>query len=114
MAKKSGFFSGRAEVLEAENEMNGTSADPGLDEQILSVGSTTWSPEQAEQYIDWRIQVVDAEISKLRSRLDDLVSVRKRWLAVTGGRSKVAITTGNGSTNGHATNGHATNGHSPA
>ena len=53
--------------------------------------------EQTEQYIDWRLQVVDAGIAKLRKELEDLIGARKRWLAVTGGRSKI---NGNGGTNG--------------
>lgn len=106
MARKSGMF-GRAEVLEASGEMDGQehqlANDLGLDQQLLSVGSTDWSPEQTEQYIDWRVQVVDAEISKLRKQLEDLMGARKRWLAVTGGRSKINGNgiTGNGGTNGH-------------
>jgi uncharacterized damage-inducible protein DinB len=63
----------------------------------LTIGSTDWSPEQTEQYIDWRLQNLDAEIAALRSQLDELTALRKRWLAVTGGRSKM---NGNGGTNG--------------
>lgn len=72
-------------------------------EQLIFTGSTDWSPEQAEHYIDWRIQQIDSDISRLRQQLDDLTATRKRWLAVTGGRSKM-FATGNGSGNGHATN----------
>jgi len=71
--------------------------DMPLKEQVLFTGSSDWTPEQAEHYIDWRIQSVDSEIARLRQQLDDLIAARKRWLAVTGGRSKVF---GNG--NGHA------------
>ena len=66
-----------------------------LKEQVIFTGSTDWSPEQAEHYIDWRIQAIDSEIARLRQQLDDLTGVRKRWLAVTGGRSKM-FTNGNG------------------
>src|SRR5229473_2087280 len=38
---------------------------------------------------------VDIDIARLRQQLDDLIASRKRWLAVTGGRSKV-FATGNG------------------
>ena len=72
--------------------------DLPLKEQVIFTGSSDWTPEQAEHYIDWRIQSVDSEISRLRQQLDDLIASRKRWLAVTGGRSKVFS---NG--NGHAT-----------
>jgi hypothetical protein len=98
---------GRAEVLEAAAELGQDQPvnDLGLEEQLLSVGSTDWSPEQTEQYIDWRVQVIDAEISKLRKQLEDLMGARKRWLAVTGGRSKIGGsgtgTSSNGGTNGH-------------
>jgi hypothetical protein len=38
-------------------------------------------------------------VAKLRQQLDDLTAMRRRWLAVTGGRSKV-FAPGNGSGNG--------------
>ena len=66
-----------------------------MKEQVIFTGSTDWSPEQAEHYIDWRIQLIDTEIARLRQQLDDLTGVRKRWLAVTGGRSKM-FSNGNG------------------
>src|SRR6267154_1553591 len=71
--------------------------DMPLKEQVIFTGSTDWSPDQAEHYIDWRIQCIDTDIARLRQQLDDLIASRKRWLAVTGGRSKVFA---NG--NGHA------------
>ena len=71
--------------------------DMPLKEQVIFTGSSDWTPEQAEHYIDWRIQCVDSEIARLRQQLDDLITARKRWLAVTGGRSKVfGISNGNG------------------
>jgi len=74
-----------------------------LKEQMIFTGSSDWSPEQAEHYIDWRIQCVDSEIARLRQQLDDLIASRKRWLAVTGGRSKMFNNGGgNGNGNGHA------------
>lgn len=115
MQKKLGVFGPRNEVVEAlqaSSDQNSPkhSHDGSVPEQALSVGSTDWSPEQAEQYIDWRLQNLDAEIARLRSQLDDLTVMRKRWLAVTGGRSKlngngISISSngngnGNGSTNG--------------
>ncbi|HEX9705002.1 MAG TPA: hypothetical protein VGA20_07115 [Gemmatimonadales bacterium] len=68
-----------------------------LKEQVLFTGSVEWTPEEAEHYIDRRIQLLELEISRVRERLDDLIGARKRWLAVTGGRSKMFA---NG--NGHA------------
>ena len=71
--------------------------DMPLKEQVIFTGSSDWTPDQAEHYIDWRIQCVDSEIARLRQQLDDLIASRKRWLAVTGGRSKVfGISNGNG------------------
>jgi hypothetical protein len=66
-------------------------------EQVIFTGSVEWTPEEAEHYIDRRIQLLDLEIARVRERLDDLIGMRKRWLAVTGGRSKMYA---NG--NGHA------------
>ncbi|HKW42016.1 MAG TPA: hypothetical protein VJN39_12270 [Gemmatimonadales bacterium] len=78
--------------------------EPPLREQVIFTGSTDWTPDQAEHYIDWRIQQIDTEIARLRQQLDDLTSTRKRWLAVTGGRSKMFATgNGNGNGNGHTT-----------
>jgi hypothetical protein len=108
MARKLGVFGGRAEVIEALDAAEGStgngsnhSANPDLSEQVLTVGSTDWSPEQTEQYIDWRLQTLDTEIAGLRSQLEDLTALRKRWLAVTGGRSKMNGN-GNGGSNGSA------------
>jgi len=71
--------------------------DVSFKEQVIFTGSTDWTPDQAEHYIDWRIQSVDTDIARLRQQLDDLIAQRKRWLAVTGGRSKVfGVTNGNG------------------
>jgi len=67
-----------------------------LKEQVLFTGLLRLDPGTAEHYIDWRIQCVEfGKSPRLRQQLDDLIAARKRWLAVTGGRSKV----GNG--NGH-------------
>ena len=64
-------------------------------EQLVFTGPADWTPDQAEQYIDWRIHLVDANVAKLRQQLDDQIAMRRRWLAVTGGRSKVSPS-GNG------------------
>jgi hypothetical protein len=74
-------------------------------ERLIFTGPGDWTPEQAEQYIDWRIQQVDAEVARLRQQLDDHTAMRRRWLSVTGGRSKVLGGNGNGNGNG--------NGHDP-
>lgn len=93
--------------LKTEAPEGAMATDAPLKEQVIFTGSSDWTPEQAEHYIDWRIQQVDSEIARLREQLNDLTGARKRWLAVTGGRSKM-FANGNGNGNG-ATNG-ATNG----
>ena len=71
MARKLGVFGPRAEVLEAMNgsgngsEPEGAKHEGSLSEQMLTSGSTDWTPEQTEQYIDWRLQNLDAEIAAL-------------------------------------------------
>src|SRR5437660_12808160 len=83
-------------------------------ERLVVTGPADWTPDQAEQYIDWRIQLVDAHVAKLRQQLDDLTAMRRRWLAVTGGRSKVFGTgngSGNGSGNGNSNGNGNGNGH---
>ncbi len=82
-----------------EREDVRVSPDVSLKEQVIFTGSSDWTPDQAEHYIDWRIQLVDTEIAKLREQLNDLTGARKRWLAVTGGRSKMFA---NGNANGNA------------
>jgi len=82
-----------------EREDVRVSPDVSLQEQVIFTGSSDWTPDQAEHYIDWRIQLVDTEIAKLREQLNDLTGARKRWLAVTGGRSKMFA---NGNANSNA------------
>ncbi len=79
------------------------SPDGAAREQLIFTAPADWSPDQAEQYIDWRIQQVDGQVAKMRQQLEDLTALRRRWLAVTGGRSKVLGNgSGNGSSNGSA------------
>lgn len=104
MVKKLGVFGPRNEIVEAlqgNHQGSQASHEPVVPSQTLSVGSTDWTPDQAEQYIDWRLQNLDGEIANLRAQLDERLAMRKRWLAVTGGRSKI----GNGSGNGNGSNG---------
>lgn len=75
---------------------------------LVYAGPAEWTPDQAEQYLDWRIHQVDTQVAQLRQQLDDLIAMRKRWLAVTGGRSKMlpngngsSTSNGNGNGNGH-------------
>ena len=94
LAAKAGAVDGESAI---EREGLKLAQDMPLKEQVIFTGSTDWTPDQAEHYIDWRIQSIDTDIARLRQQLDDLIASRKRWLAVTGGRSKVFA---NG--NGHA------------
>ena len=93
----------KVDVLEREEVQLRQDVAPR--EQLVFTGPADWTPDQAEQYIDWRIHLVDADVARLRQQLDDLTAMRRRWLAVTGGRSKVF---GNGNGNGNG------NGHDPA
>ena len=90
----------KVDVLERQDlqvRQDGASKD-----RLIFTGPADWTPDQAEQYIDWRIQLVDADVARLRQQLDDLTAMRRRWLAVTGGRSKVfGNGNGNGNGNGH-------------
>lgn len=105
MVKKLGVFGGRNELVEAMHEQ-----DVVPPPQTLAVGSTDWTPDQAEQYIDWRLQNLDTEIAALRGQLDERLALRKRWLAVTGGRSKIGNGNGSSNGNGHSNGNGALNG----
>src|SRR2546428_11170289 len=101
MVRKVEMLAAKAGAVEGEGalEREGLklAQDMPLKEQVIFTGSSDWTPEQAEHYIDWRIQSVDSEIARLRTQLDDLIASPKRWLPVTGGRSKgFGIPTGNG------------------
>jgi hypothetical protein len=110
MVKKLGVFGPRNEIVEAlQGNHQGSQApqEAVVQPQTLSVGSTDWTPDQAEQYIDWRLANLDGEIANLRAQLDDRLALRKRWLSVTGGRSKIGngIGNGNGTATGNGSNG---------
>jgi len=101
MARKVEMLAVKADAVEGEavlaREGLKLAEDMPLKEQVIFTGSSDWTPDQAEHYIDWRIQCIDSDIARLRQQLDDLIASRKRWLAVTGGRSKVfGISNGNG------------------
>ena len=101
MARKVEMLAVKADAVEGEavlaREGLKLAEDMPLKEQVIFTASSDWTPDQAEHYIDWRIQCIDSDIARLRQQLDDLIASRKRWLAVTGGRSKVfGISNGNG------------------
>src|SRR2546429_9511703 len=87
----------KVDILQHEDLPLG--ANHESNERLVFTGPADWTPDQAEQYIDWRIQLVDAHVAKLRQQLDDLTAMRPRWLAVTGGRAK-AFGPGDGRRNG--------------
>jgi hypothetical protein len=48
----------------------------------------TATPDQVEELIDARVARFDEEIAKLLAQVEELRADRKRWLGVTGGRSR--------------------------
>src|SRR5256886_14227632 len=84
LATKAGAVEGEGAV---EREGLKLAEDVSFKEQVIFTGSTDWTPDQAEQYIDWRIHSGDTDIARLRQQLDDLSPQRKSWLAVTARRS---------------------------
>src|SRR2546428_10189838 len=83
---------GRKEVLEKMDVFEAQDAQLRQEveskDRLIFTGPADWSPEQAEQYIDWRIHLVDADVTKLRQQLDALTAMRRRWPALTGGQAK--------------------------
>jgi len=63
LAAKAGAVDGEGAV---EREGLKLAQDMPLKEQVIFTGSSDWTPDQAEHYIDWRIQCVDTEIARLR------------------------------------------------
>src|SRR5256885_2374799 len=101
MVRKGEMLATKAGAVEGEGglEREGLklAQDMPLKEQVIFTGSSDWTPDQAEHYIDWRIQCVDSEIARLRQQLDYLIAYRNGWRAVTGGGSRgFGIANGNG------------------
>src|SRR2546428_12981311 len=44
--------------------------------QVIFTGSTDWTPDQAEHYIDWRIQTGDTATAQRRHHPDDRTAPR--------------------------------------
>ncbi|HYT99698.1 MAG TPA: hypothetical protein VEK85_04940 [Gemmatimonadales bacterium] len=106
----------KVDVIEHEElKLLGDGVERGVErkERLVFTSPSDWSPEQTEQYLDWRIHLVDAEITKLRQQIEDQSSLRRRWLTVTGGRSKLVGSSNGGSGNGGSGNGGSGNGHEP-
>jgi len=58
LAAKAGAVEGDSAI---EREGLKLAQDMPLKEQVIFTGSTDWSPDQAEHYIDWRIQCIDTD-----------------------------------------------------
>src|SRR2546422_4344538 len=86
LAAKAGAVEGESAI---EREGLKLAQDMPLKEQVIFTGSSDWTPEHAEHYIDWRIQSVDLENPRLGTQLHDLIASRKRGLGATGGPSNV-------------------------
>lgn len=56
---------------------------------MLAFRAQTASPEEVEQLIDLHIARIDEEIQHLTHQLELLRVTRKRWISVTGGRSRI-------------------------
>ena len=106
----------KVDVIEHEElKLLGDGVERGVErkDRLVFTSPSDWSPEQTEQYLDWRIHLVDAEITKLRQQIEDQSSLRRRWLTVTGGRSKLVGSSNGGSGNGGSGNGGSGTGHEP-
>src|SRR2546427_10376997 len=92
MVRKVEMLAAKAGAVEGESapEREGLklAQDMPLKEQVIFTGSSDWTPEQAEHYIDWRIQSVESGIARLRTPLGELIASPKRWPARPGGRSQ--------------------------
>src|SRR5947199_10499364 len=82
----------KVDVIEHEElKLLGDGVERGVErkDRLVFTSPSDWTPEQAEQYLDWRIHLEDAEITKLRQQIVETPSLRRRWLTGTGGRSKL-------------------------
>jgi hypothetical protein len=62
--------------------------DAPAPELLTTFRPETAKPEDVEALIDLRIDQIDDEIRTHLGAVEDLRSERKRWLSVTGGRSR--------------------------
>lgn len=49
----------------------------------------TATPDDVEHLIDYRVGQIDEEIKEHQAKVEELRAERKRWIGVTGGRSRV-------------------------
>src|SRR5256712_13402428 len=76
LAAKAGAVEGEGAV---EREGLKLAQDLPLKEQVIFTGSSDWTPEQAEHYIDWRIPSGGTDSARLRPHLDGLNPHRQGW-----------------------------------
>src|SRR5437763_13856238 len=76
----------KVDILQHEDLPLG--ANHESNERLVFTGPADWTPDQAEQYIHWRIQLADAHVANLRQQLADPTALRRRWRPATGGRAK--------------------------
>src|SRR2546428_11020503 len=73
MVRKVEMLAAKAGAVEGEGalEREGLrlAQDMPLKEQVIFTGSSDWTPDQAEHYIDWRIQNGDSAMPTLRQQL---------------------------------------------
>src|SRR3989442_4022546 len=73
MVRKVEMLAAKAGGLEGEGalEREGLrlAQDMQLKEQVIFTGSSDWTPEHAEHYIDWRSQIVESGSCKPRQKL---------------------------------------------
>jgi len=66
----------------------GTKRDAPAPELLTTFRPETASPDDVEALIDLRVGKIDEEIKTHLAAVEDLRAERKRWLSVTGGRSR--------------------------
>lgn len=71
--------------------MTTTKRDPGVGavDLLAAFRPETAKPEDVEQLIDLRVARIDEELAAIMAKKDELQAERKRWVGVTGGRSRV-------------------------
>lgn len=63
-------------------------ADTAPPEILAAFRPETATPEHVEQLIDFRVDQIDGLIKEHMAKVEELKDERKRWITVTGGRSR--------------------------
>lgn len=64
-------------------------AKPEPPMELATFRAETCTPSEVERLIDVRVGQVQSEIAQHRAQIEELTAEQKRWLAVTGGRSRL-------------------------